>query len=234
MSKQPITEDDNPKWEQLRFTASILALCFNPERTIQRSMLEEMATNINSIMDRDHNRANNVLATLDLQQGKNVSQAEVQAELFVRMMDAGDVFQQAIVAYLEYAPTEGKPAVEQFAAQLAEMGCAGPSTAPPFREPRNKSQVGRKKRPWRRNAPLFARLVNTVLSDSGCSDDLSVGTADSAIAEIGAAIVSRAYGIMVDADSFSEAVRHTHRDRRKNPDKNPQRFRQLQRARIID
>jgi hypothetical protein len=205
----PITEDDNPPWEQLRFTASTLARCFGPKRTIQRSMLEEMATNINSIMDRDHNQANNVLATLE--QGKNVSLAEVQAELYVRMMDAGDVFQQAIVAYLEYAPTEGKPALEQLTAQLAEMGYGGPPrTAPPFRRPRL---------PWRRNAPLFARLVNTVLSDSGRNDGLSVGSADSASAEIGAAIVSRAYGITVDADSFSEAVRHAHRDRRKNPER---------------
>jgi hypothetical protein len=213
MSKRPITEDDNPTWEQLRFTASTLALCFG-QRTIQISMLDEMATKINSIMDRDHNRT--VLTTLDLQGGKNVSLAEIQAELYVRMMDAGDAFQQTIVAYLEYTDTEDKPVLKEFAAKLAEMGYGGPRKAPP-----------RSRMAWRRNAPLFARLVHTVLSDSGCDDDRSAGTADSAIAEIGAAIVRRAYGITVDADSFSEAVRHANRDR-------SERFPQLQRARVID
>lgn len=36
-----------------------------------------MATKINAVMDRDHNRANNVLTTLDLQRGKNMSLAEI-------------------------------------------------------------------------------------------------------------------------------------------------------------
>lgn len=223
MSKRPVTEDDNPTWKQLRFTARILARCFGPKRKIQSSVLEEMATKINAVMDRDHNRANNVLTTLDLQRGKNMSLAEIQAALYARMMDAGGVFQQAIVAWLEYAPTEDKPALEQFAAQLAEMGYGygGPREA----LPRRRSRMA-----WRRNAPLFAGLVHTVLRDAGCNDHRSASTPESAIAEIGAAIVSRAYGTMLDADSFSEAVRHAPRNRGKKFEQFPE----ARRARVIE
>lgn len=217
-AERPLTEDDNPPWTKLRFTGDTVLRCFHAARLYAEEIpelpldaYEGIAAHVNAMMDRNHNESHGVYKTLNISAAKNVSLPKIRAELFARVLDAGGAMYKALEVYADYVPDQ-----ELFAdigELLLKRGMiASRKPAPPPR--------GRRRKHWRSNSKLIAGWVADALRGCGYADKLAAD-ASSPVAAIGAAIVSRAYGVEIGPDSFAEGMKKQSRDRRKNPDRRP-------------
>lgn len=202
------TDDDNSlSWERYRFTAAIVARCFdmglatldNVPRP-EMAKYSELAIKINKIIDYEYRQKNENIETADFKNAKNLSPDYLQAELFLNMRGACSALYAAIETYSEHAILESDSPYLQIRDMLDSVSTVRESvpaviTPRPARKPA-----------WRANTMLFAQWISHALKQVGYAGPLKASNARTPTAAICAQIMNHAYGIDIGAHDIAEAV----------------------------
>jgi hypothetical protein len=175
---------------------------------------EDLATKFRIILNRQNNVARWRDAPGDLSELKDVSFEEFRKFKLQRFMDAADVllfeaFELLVENWDDYKweDSNGTVYLEDVTAMLWRIGACT--------TPRSTSKRGRPREAWHLPGREMARLIMVTMRNAGYQKRrLRMQDSESITASVGAAAVSRAYGIDIKPSGFAAAMKARDRTKR--------------------